>query len=68
MAPRSAQFRMADTLVDGRLVEMMGALYAETGSWEEVSRRLYALRSISISGQTLRRWADQLGIEKVTAA
>ncbi|HWI02637.1 MAG TPA: hypothetical protein VNT52_02255 [Acidimicrobiales bacterium] len=63
MAPRTAQFRMADKLADGRLVEMMTTLYGETGSWEEVSRRLYAAHGITLSGQTLRRWADQLGIE-----
>jgi len=53
---------MADTLAEGKLVELMTAIYTETGSWEEVSRRLYAERSIGLSGQTLRRWAEQLGI------
>ena len=53
---------MADTLAEGKLVQLMDALYTETGSWEEVSRRLYAERSIGLSGQTLRRWAAELGI------
>lgn len=53
---------MADKLADGQLVAMMTALYDESHSWEEVSRRLYADRSITISGQTLRRWAEELGI------
>jgi hypothetical protein len=62
MAPRSAQFRMADKLAQGRLEALMGSLYGDSGSWEEVSRRLFAEHGITISGQTLRRWAEQLGI------
>jgi hypothetical protein len=62
VALRSAQFRMADKLAGGQLEALMGALYGETGSWEEVSRRLYAEHTITISGQTLRRWAELLGI------
>lgn len=53
---------MADKLADGQLVALMTTLYDESRSWEEVSRRLYADRSITISGQTLRRWAEELGI------
>lgn len=53
---------MADTLAAGKLVERMTALYADTESWEEVSRRLYAECGISVTGQSLRRWATDLGI------
>jgi len=53
---------MADKLAQGQLEALMGSLYSTTGSWEEVSRRLYAEHAITISGQTLRRWAEQLGI------
>lgn len=53
---------MADQLAQGRLESIMEALYSETGSWEEVSRRLHSEHSIAISGQTLRRWAERLGI------
>lgn len=53
---------MADTLAGGHLESLMASLYSDSGSWEEVSRRLYAEHAISISGQTLRRWAEQLGI------
>ncbi len=62
MAPCSASFRMADRLASGNLQALMGSLYDETGSWEEVSRRLFAELGITTSGQTLRRWAEQLGI------
>ena len=53
---------MANKLAEGTLESLMASLYAESASWEEVSRRLYADKAITISGQTLRRWADQLGI------
>jgi hypothetical protein len=53
---------MADKLAGGQLESLMGRLYGDSGSWEEVSRRLYAEHAITISGQTLRRWAEQLGI------
>lgn len=53
---------MADRLLEGRLADEMQALYVETASWEEVARRLLVGHGIRVSGQTLRRWADQLGI------
>lgn len=53
---------MADRLLEGRLADHMQLLYAETGSWSEVSRRLLVDHGIHVSDQTLRRWADQLGI------
>jgi hypothetical protein len=53
---------MADKLAQGQLEALMASLYRDSGSWEEVSRRLYAEHAITISGQTLRRWAEQLGI------
>lgn len=53
---------MADTLAGGKLADLMASLYADTGSWEEVSRRLYADCRVSVTGQSLRRWATDLGI------
>jgi hypothetical protein len=59
---KSAQFRMAERLAGGELAEKLGTQFAATGSWEQVARDLYATYGISITGQTLRRWAEQLGI------
>ncbi len=59
---RSAQFRMAERLAGGDLAEKLAAQFAQTGSWEQVARDLYATYGITITGQTLRRWAEQLGI------
>lgn len=53
---------MADRLLDGKLAETMQALHVETGSWAEVARRLLVDHGIHVSDQTLRRWAEQLGI------
>ncbi len=64
MAPRTAQYRMADQLAGGDLATKLATLFAASGSWEQVSRDLYATYGFTISGQTLRRWAEQLGISK----
>jgi hypothetical protein len=53
---------MADRLLDGKLADQMATLYAETSSWAEVARRLLVNHGIQVSDQTLRRWAEQLGI------
>lgn len=58
----SAQFRLADLTIEGGMTATMERLYAETGSWEEVARRLLVEHGFRTSGQTLRRWAEQLGI------
>jgi transposase-like protein len=55
---------MADRLLDGQLREVLGALYVDTRSWEEVSRRLFAEHGIRVTGQTLRRWNGELGISE----
>lgn len=59
----SVHFRLLDHELDGRLEEILRALHATTGSWESVSRRLLADHGKDINGQTLRRWARQLGID-----
>jgi len=58
---------MADQLAGGHLVRAMTDAYAESGSWEDVSRRLYRDHGIQVSGQTLRRWAADLGIGEAVA-
>lgn len=58
----SAQFRLADLTVPGGMTAAMTRLHVETGSWEEVARRLLVEHGVRVSGQTLRRWAEQLGI------
>ncbi len=63
----SPNFQMADRLVDGHLAELLGQLYAESRSWEEVARRLLVDHRITVTGQTLRRWAADLGIPKTSS-
>jgi hypothetical protein len=53
---------MADRLLEGQLELRLRSLYTESGSWEEVSRRLLVEHAIQVSGQTLRQWAKRLGI------
>lgn len=60
----SPNFQMADRVLDGRLRQVLTDLYGETRSWEEVSRRLYAEHNVRVTGQTLRRWNAELGIDK----
>ena len=56
---------MADRLADGQLQALMDQYYAESHSWEDVSRRLFADHGIQLSGQTLRRWSRLPGTEAV---
>lgn len=65
---RRGHFQLIDRLVGGDLVDRLVEMYAEAGSWEGVSRRLYASHEIAVSGQTLRRWARELGIGADTKA
>lgn len=59
---RSPQFRMAEHLAGGDLAGKLDSLFGKSQSWEQVGRDLYATYGISITGQTLRRWAEHLGI------
>ncbi len=67
MQPPSDRFQLIDAELGGTLAEFLRTNYAETGSWEEVSRRLLVQHSVSVVGQTLRRWARQVGIEEKVA-
>jgi hypothetical protein len=58
----TSHFQIIARLLGGDLPATLTLLYAETGSWEGVSRALYAEHQIVVSGQTLRRWAKELGI------
>lgn len=62
--PRSPQYRMADHLAGGRLLELLTEKAANEVPWEVVSRQLYADFHIDVTGQTLRRWAVILGLGK----
>lgn len=54
---RSPVYRMADQMAGGQLADEMARLYADSHSWEDVSRVLFATYGVRVTGQTLRRWA-----------
>lgn len=62
MSVGTSHWRLADRVLDGRLAETLTAFYRESRSWEDVARRLYAEHGLTVSGQTLRRWAKELGL------
>lgn len=53
---------MAERLAGGELALKLAQQFEKSQSWEQVARDLYATYGITITGQTLRRWAEQLGI------
>ena len=53
---------MAAKMAGGDLEGKLAALFEASQSWEQVARDLYATYGITVTGQTLRRWAEQLGI------
>lgn len=62
MAITTPRFQLLDLQLDGHLEEMMRQLYVECGTWEAVARRLLVDHGKQVTGQTLRRWAEELGI------
>lgn len=59
MQPPSDRYRLIDAHLDGTFSEFLVSAYAETQSWEGVSRRLLVQHGVTVAGQTLRRWAAQ---------
>lgn len=62
MQRMSSHFQLVDHHLGGgdALAKLMAEVYTNSGSWEEVSRRLLIDHGEQVSGQTLRRWARQL--------
>lgn len=56
MQPRSPQFRMADRLAGGRLIEIIATSRADGLSFDDISRRLFAEFGIEVTRQTLANW------------
>ncbi|HEX7277245.1 MAG TPA: hypothetical protein VF244_07705 [Acidimicrobiales bacterium] len=62
--PESPGFRLADHMLGGRLVQIL-ATHRDAGlSYEAIAQRLYADHGIKTTGQTLRRWAKELELDK----
>lgn len=60
--PRTSTWRMADRLVGGQLASLISEC-RETGlSWDDTSHRLVT-HGVTVTPETLRRWARQLGLE-----
>ncbi len=64
----STQFQLLDLRLGGQLTRYMIQTYAETGSWEQVARRLLIEHGTHVSGQTLRRWAERLELSEKAAS
>ena len=60
--PASANFRLADITVDGRLVEILTAQRAAGVAYDVIARTLFTDHGIDVTGQTLRRWCADLEI------
>jgi superfamily II helicase len=60
---------MADRLAEGHLAEQIAALRTQGHTFEQVARALNADFGIEVTGETIRKWARQLGVpEQVKAA
>lgn len=62
MAVTTPRFQLLDLQLDGQLEALMRLYFLEAGTWEEVARRLLVEHGKQVTGQTLRRWAAELGI------
>lgn len=50
------------------LFDVMAGLRGQGRSFAFVARELYARHGIEVTGETVRSWCDQLGIDKPTKA
>ena len=61
-APKGGTYRMANRLADGNLPRLLAEHRAEGTSWDDITRQLHTTYGIEVTAETLRRWAEQLGI------
>lgn len=61
--PKSIQYRLAREKTGGRIDSIIRAERSKGLSYDEIARRLFAAHQVEISGNTLRTWARELGIE-----
>jgi hypothetical protein len=62
-APATASYRLADYQLDGRLEPLLRHYRGAQVGYEAIARLLYAEAGVEVSGETLRRWGRELGIE-----
>lgn len=60
--PNSTLFRIADDKLDGKLAERLAELRADDRSWRWIARKLAPEFGFTVNAETLRLWADTLGI------
>lgn len=63
--PTSANWRLADLVLEGTLEAKIRDWRTDGSSWEEIARLIWAEtdRKVVITGAGVARWARQLGIE-----
>lgn len=53
---------MANRLAGGKLPELLAEYRSAGRSWDDISRQLCGEMGIEVTSETLRQWAEQLGI------
>lgn len=62
MPKKSPVWIMANTLTEGRMVEILEGYRAEGHGFDAISRRLFAEYGIEVTRQTVAKWcAEKLG-------
>lgn len=54
---------LIDRLLDGKLADYLSDRRAEGLSFDAIGRRLANEHDVSVTGETVRRWCVELGIE-----
>ena len=55
-------YRSIDRLLDGQLEQFLRTHRAQGLAWDAISLELVNRTGVEVTGQTLRVWSDQLGI------
>ncbi len=61
----SANWRMADRLCDGRLLDIIRDHTTDGLSPDAIASRLFADHGVEVTGRTVRRWIDETPIISV---
>lgn len=60
--PQSTIYPLADLVLGGKLQQRLSDARSNGDSYDDIARELHA-EGISVSGETVRKWCRELGIE-----
>lgn len=66
--PKSLTWQVAQERTGGKVPQILRSSRRKGESYDTIARRLYGAHEVAVTGNTLRTWARDLGIEPDPAA